>query len=170
MATKADILGELNRRMDAQDRAVFEAISDRLAGMGYAPRAVHARGAVLQFVDRAGHTIAKAGGREGASRAFFAFKLYAAFQNAAGGEPETRFRAAVQSAADRSGHRYRCVDCGACGEAPGERGYPALDAQGAAYTMCGAYVVEVPDLRPEELDELFRLIDAQHTRFSRSDR
>ncbi len=160
------MLAGLESLVNERERGTCRLLTDRLLDLGYLPRREKVRGYVLSFHSRqTGQTIAKIGVRSDTDRSVLcAIKFYACKM------PPPKFVGAVLAAVEASNRQYRCLDCGVCGAAEADRGYRLLLSDGEEFVRCGAYVVPIPDLQSEDIDDLGGLLREQHEYFlSRSE-
>jgi len=128
--------------------------------LGYLPQRQRVKGYVLSFRSRqTRQTIAKIGVIGDDRATFYSIKFYACR------EPPQRFRKAVEAAIEASPTQYRCCGCGVCGAAEEDRGYASVSPGGDEFVRCGAYVVRVPDLGQEDIEDFGALLREQHQYF-----
>lgn len=92
-------------------------------------------------------------------RVFFSIKFYACKN------PPQKFQNVVRQAIESSNMQYRCCDCGVCGAEKEKRGYRYTYPDGLDFIRCGAYVVKIPDLVPDDIDDFKSLLREQHEYF-----
>lgn len=156
-----DMTAALLPLVDERERVTCRSIADRLLELGYLPRREKVKGHVLSFRSpQTGQTIAKIGVRDDAyGSAFYALKFYARRM------PPPKFVGAIMAAVGASNGQYRCVNCGVCGAEEGDRGYRLDLGDGEEFVRCGAYVVKIPDLQPEDANDFGALLREQHQYF-----
>lgn len=153
------LISELISRLDADDQIICREVIICLESLGYVPQRQSVQSFMLSFHNKAvRQTIAKLGVKSG-GKAFYAVKFYA-FKN-----PPPRFTGVVRDTVLKSNMQYQCSNCGICGAAEGERGYMFTYPDGTKFIRCGAYVVEIPELTPEDIDDFCTLLREQHAYF-----
>lgn len=157
---QTDLLAGLMAKLNAEDRTLCRTITDCLAELGYMPQKQKINGCILSFRNsRVQQTIAKVGLRDTHKKAFFSLKFYACKN------PPPQYAAAVKRAILTTSGQYACCDCRACGAGKEDRGYRVAGPDGLEFVRCGAYVIEIPDLGPDDLDDFCTLLREQHQYF-----
>ena len=156
-----NLIRELVSLMKNEDKEMCQSIIDYLLELGYVPQKQKVQGYVLSFKNsQVKQTIAKIGAfNNGDKGTFFSIKFYACKN------PPQKFTNAVQQAIESSNMQYRCCGCNACGAQKEERGYHYIYPNGDEFIRCGAYVVKIPDLIPEDLNDFRNLLLEQHEYF-----
>jgi hypothetical protein len=157
--THQTLVSELLSQLNASDKVVWQSIINGLNELEYLPQKQKVQGYVLSFINKkVNQTIAKMGVKKG--KAFFGLKFYAC-KNLTG-----KFQKAVELMVISTNGRYRCTDCGICKAVAGERGYRYTYPDGREFIQCGAYIVEIPGLTPDDVPVLTGLLDEQHRYFT----
>lgn len=156
-----DLIDELLSLVNDGEKDTCRAIADDLLDLGYLPQKQTVRGYVLSFKSRrTGQTIAKIGALGDDDRgAFYSIKFYACK------EPPQKFRKAVETAIETTNMQYKCCGCGVCGAAEEDRGYSYVSPDSDEFVRCGAYVVRIPDLGREDIEDFGGLLREQHQYF-----
>ncbi|MHB1295429.1 MAG: hypothetical protein ACYC4R_10600 [Anaerolineae bacterium] len=157
----AALIADLVALLCPEDQAVCVPLIDCLLALGYLPQRQKVQGYVLAFKNNAlGQTIAKIAapsGRDG--RATVSVKFYACKH------PPRKFVEALRHAIESTPMQYRCCGCGVCGAQEQDRGYRYTDPTGAPFVRCGAYVIRIPDLVLDDVEDAKRLLREQHAYF-----
>ncbi len=155
------LISQLMSSLKNEDKEMCQSIIDYLLELGYVPQKQKVKGYVLSFTNnQVKQTIAKIGTLSNdEQRAFFSIKFYACKN------PPQKFLNAVQQAIVSSNMQYRCCGCNACGAREEDRGYHFLFPDGDEFIRCGAYVVKIPDLNPEDITDFRKLLQEQHEYF-----
>lgn len=157
---QTDLLAGLLAKMNAEDQTLCRRIADCLTELEYMPQKQKVNGCILSFRNsRIQQTIAKIGLRDTSKKAFFSLKFYACKN------PPPQYTAAVKRAILKTPGQYACCDCRACGAREEDHGYRVTGPDGLAFVRCGAYVIEIPDLGPDDLDGFCALLREQHQYF-----
>ncbi len=156
------MISELMSQLNEDEKDTCRRIVDSLTELGYIPQRQKVQCFVLSFKNReVNQTIAKIGVRSGVNKGvFYSIKFYACKN------PPEKFQNAVRDAILKSNKQYVCSDCGVCGAEKQERGYHYTYPNGEEFIRCGAYVVEIPDLASEDIDDFNNLLREQHTYFA----
>lgn len=155
----AALLSELMTLLNEDEKITCQKIIDCLTDLGYVPERQKVQGYVLSFKNKkVNKTIAKIGFKNGKG-VVYSLKFYAC-EN-----PAPKFSNAIRVTIVKSKEQYKCSNCGACGVDKQVRGYHYTYPNGREFIRCGAYVVEIPNLAPEDIDDFNNLIAEQHTYF-----
>lgn len=158
-----ELISELMSLLSDDEKVSCQNVFDCLTELGYVPQKQKAKSCyVLSFKNnRFRQTIAKIGVRNSVdNRAFYSIKFYACKN------PPQKFSQAVQYAILKSNTQYICADCGICGADKDVRGYHYTYPDGTVFVRCAAYVVEIPDLTSEDIEDFNNLLAEQHAYFS----
>ena len=142
-----------------EDRALYASIIDHLISLEYFPQKKRVKGLVLSFVNLAHNRVmAHVGMREGSEEPFFGLRFSACSVYS------EKFAQVVHDRLLSSGNRpAKCASCGFCKGSKHVYTYRFPD--GTQQASCGAFVLEIPHIKPIDLDEIKRLIDEQHAYF-----
>ena len=144
--------------LDDKTRPLYREIAGQLYELGYHP---HKERSYLVFKhDLHNKQMAKMGRKnDKAQTPYFALR----FSACRGYSP--RVAGIVAAAVARYPARAaRCIDggCHFCQGEPASHVYTHTFSDGRSQSHCGAYALEIPDILPEELDEIKRLIQEEH--------
>jgi hypothetical protein len=167
---KAELVSVLMSQLTDEDQRTYRQIIDYLVELGYVPQKQKVQGYVLSFKhDQTNKMIAKIGIRGGKHKgAFVAIKFFAC-QNV----PEKYHDALRREIESRNGQYCRPLrggseknKCGYCRSCTGGGlGYYHMYPDGREILRCGAYPVVIPDLAPEDIGAMKKLIGEQHRYF-----
>jgi hypothetical protein len=117
------------------------------------------KGYILSFSNlEHNRVLARCGIREGSENAFFGLRFSSCTNYS------DKFAEVVRGRILSSNSRLaKCCECGFC---KGDKFvYTYTFPNGEIKTACGAFVVEIPDVSAEDIDEIKRLIQEQHAYF-----
>ncbi len=159
---KEKLIAELISQLNDDEQIMCRKIIACLTELGYVPYKESVRDFVLSFKNReVRQTITKIGIKSGREKGvFYRIKFYACES------PPLKFLDAVINTVIQSNGQYGCSDCGVCGATEGKRGYRCQLPNGTEFLRCGAYVVEIPNLAPEDITDFNALLNEQHAYFS----
>jgi hypothetical protein len=159
--THSMLLSGLMCLLNEKDREMCQRIASHLIDLGYVPQRQKVQGYILAFKNnQVNQTIAKIGIRAGKKKeTLFSIKFYACKN------PPEIFAEAIQNAVLSTNGQYECCGCNLCGAAANERGYRCTYPEGTDFIRCGAYVVEIPCLAPEDINDFNHLLTEQHHYF-----
>ena len=145
--------------ISGEERLVFEPIIDTLVELGYTPMRKQTKGYILSFSNiEHNRVLARFGVREGGGRAFFGLRFSSCT------DYSDKFAEVVRERILSSNSRL--AKCGECGFCKGEKfTYTYTFPSGETKAACGAFVLEIPDVTIDDIDEIKRLIGAQHDYF-----
>ena len=157
-----DLLGAFFAQLDPVfEEPLYRALAAHLTELGYIPRAQGK--ASITFIPKAHNKqIAKMGiwtSKKSGVRPFFALRF-----SACKGYSQ-RFGDIVGDYIERYSTRAaRCTsaECGWCAGEAASHVYTHIFPEGEAKHHCGAYAIEIPDLREGDLPEIKRLIAEEH--------
>ena len=166
------MLNELMLLFTDEDKFMCQQVADFLMELGYVPQKQKVQGNVLSFkLNKTNKVIAKIGIRNGTNqRAFFSVKFFACKS------VPKKYIDALQYEIDSHNGQYsrpirsineknRCGYCGTC--TGGGLGYYFVYPNGKEVLRCGAYPIIIPDLTPNDIDEMKSLLLEQHKYFLR---
>ncbi len=144
--------------LDSATAPAYRAIAERLTALGYSPR--RERGNLSFKCEAHNKQMAKMGIRRGkAPGPFFALRFSACRGYS------RRFEDVVQSNIERYPSKTPGCAVGACvfcAGAPETHVYIHEYPDGTRGMHCGAYALEIPDVAPEDVQEIGRLIEEEH--------
>ena len=145
--------------ISAEQKLVYEPIINLLIERGYTPMKKQTKGYILSFSNLShNRVIARFGVREGGADAFFGLRFSSCINYS------DKFANVIRDRILSSNNRLaKCSECGFC---KGDKFvYTYTFPDGGMKAACGAFVLEIPDITTEDIDEIKRLIDEQHTYF-----
>lgn len=145
--------------ISGEEKLVYQPIINRLLELGYTPMKKQTKGYILSFSNLAhNRVLARFGIREGSGSAFFGLR-FSSCTNYSGKFAEV-IRSRILSSSNRPA---KCSECGFC---KGDKFvYTFTFPDGETKAACGAFVLEIPDVTTDDLDEINRLISQQHDYF-----
>jgi hypothetical protein len=157
----AELISGLMSLLEEEEKVMCQDIIDCLTKLDYIPQKQKVQGYVLSFKNnKVNQTIVKIGIRtKEIKKAFFSIKFYTCKN------PPQKFSKAVQKAILSSKEQYKCCNCNVCGADIEERGYHYTYPDGKEFIRCGAYVVEIPNLVPDDIYDFNNLLIEQHEYF-----
>lgn len=143
--------------ISAEQKLVYEPIIYRLIERGYTPMKKQTKGYILSFSNLShNRVIARFGVREGADAFFGAFSSCTNYSD--------KFANVIRDRILSSNNRL--AKCGECGFCKGDKFvYTYTFPDGEMKAACGAFVLEIPDVTTNDIDEIKGLIDQQHAYF-----
>jgi hypothetical protein len=145
--------------ISCEEKLVFQPIINMLIELGYTPVKKQTKGYILSFsnLDH-NRVLARCGIRGGGGNAFFGLR----FSSCA--NYSKKFADVVRSRILSSNSRMaKCSECGFC---KGENFvYTYTFPNGETKAACGAFVLEIPDVTPDDIEEILRLMGEQHEYF-----
>jgi hypothetical protein len=145
--------------ISGEEKLVYQPIINKLVELGYTPMKKNTKGYILSF-SKLDHNrvLARFGIREGNGKAFFGLR----FSSCA--NYSDKFAEVVRNRILSSNNRL--AKCGECGYCKGDKFvYTYTFPNGEAKAACGAFVLEIPNVAADDIDEIKRLIDEQHLYF-----
>lgn len=153
------LVHELLLMLNEQEKTTCQRIIHCLTELGYVPERQKVQGYVLSFKNKkVNQTIAKVGVKNGKDVSY-SIKFYACKN------PAPKFCGAIRDIVLKSKEQYKCSDCGVCGVDKEVRGYHYTYPNGREFIRCGTYLIEIPDLMPDDIDDFTSLIAEQHAYF-----
>ena len=152
---QAKLIEDFLIKQDESDRAFYRPIIDLLTCLGYSPKRTASATFGLDFrhpgLDQ---TIAKFYPHD------FRLKYYASH------DYSEKFHTSVKNVIEEFQGKYTgCYGCGRCGEEL--LGYTYVYEDGRKVFRCGRELNTIPNASIEDLEEIMRLIQAQHDFFQR---
>ena len=145
--------------ISAEEKLVYQPIINLLIKRGYTPMKKQTKGYILSFSNLShNRVIARFGVWEGGGNAFFGLRFSSCTSYS------HKFAQVVRDRILSSNNRL--AKCGECGFCKGDKFvYTYTFPDGEMKAACGAFVLDIPDVTINDIDEIERLIDEQHTYF-----
>lgn len=146
-------------KISDEDKAVMQPIIGMLIELGYTPMRKQTKGYILSFSNLChNRVLARFGIREGSENAFFGLRFSSCSTYSDKFAEVVRNRILSKNS--------RLAKCGECGFCKGDKfvytyGFP----NGETIAACGAFVLEVPNISADDLEEIKSLISEQHSYF-----
>lgn len=142
-----------------EEKLIFQPIINTLVELGYTPMRKQTKGYILSFSNlEHNRVLARCGIREESGKGFFGLRFSSCT------DYSDKFAQVVR---DRmlSGNS-RMAKCGECGFCKGDKFvYTYTFPDGETKAVCGAFVLEIPNVTADDIDEIKRLILEQHEYF-----
>jgi hypothetical protein len=142
-----------------EEKIVYQPIINMLVELGYTPMKKYTKGYILSFSNIShNRVIARFGVREGSESAFFGLRFSSCINYS------DKFAEVIRERILSSNNRL--AKCGECGFCKGDKFvYTFTFSNEEMKAACGAFVLEIPNVTTDDIDEIKRLIDEQHTYF-----
>jgi len=160
---------DLLARLEPADRSLCEALFSYMESLGYLPQKAQVSGYVLDFVNRDfNRKIARIGIRPGkAHTEAFSFSLRFSASDSYSEKFQDAVRKKNTSANAIKEYNDPALSCESCGVCPDDpRLYTYVYPDGQIVTSCGAYALPITGLTIDDMDEIKRLVAAQHEYFA----
>ncbi len=142
-----------------EEKLVYQPIITMLIELGYTPMRKQTKGYILSFsnLDH-NRVLARFGILEGGGKAFFGLRFSACTNYS------DKFTEVVRNRILSNNNRL--AKCGECGFCKGDKFvYTYTFPDGEMKAACGAFVLEIPNVTTDDIDEIKRLIGKQHGYF-----
>ena len=142
-----------------EEKLVYQPVIDMLVELGYTPMKKQTKGYILSFsnIDH-NRVLARCGIREGSENAFFGLRFSSCTNYS------NKFAEIVRDRLLSSNNRL--AKCGECGFCKGDKFvYTFTFPNGETKAACGAFVLEIPNVTTDDIDEIKKLIAEQHEYF-----
>lgn len=145
--------------ISSEQKMVYQPIINLLIELGYTPMKKQTKGYILSFSNLShNRVIARLGVREGDTDAFFGLRFSSCTNYS------DKFAKVIRDRILSSNNRL--AKCGECGFCKGDKFvYTYTFPDGQMKAACGAFVLEIPDVTTNDIDEIIRLIEQQHAYF-----
>lgn len=144
--------------LNETDRKNYKELIDILVSYGYQPYKKTTKGIVMTFNNLVhNRVIANMGMRENSDKPFFGLRFSACTEY-----PE-KFHEVVRNRILSSKRRpAKCAVCNYCG---GPKHVYVYQFPDGIQADCGAFVLEIPDINEQDVEDIRKLIDIQHHYF-----
>lgn len=145
--------------ISSEQKMVYQPIINLLIERGYTPMKKQTKGYILSFSNLShNRVIARFGVREGGADAFFGLRFSSCTNYS------DKFSKVIRDRILSSNNRL--AKCGECGFCKGDKFvYTYTFPDGEMKAACGAFVLEIPDVTTNDIDEIKSLINEQHAYF-----
>jgi len=152
-------VSEFYEMISNNERQVYQPIIEYLVELGYTPLRKRTKGFILSFSNLAhNRVIARFGVRNDADQAFFGLRFSSC------NEYSDKFADVIRDRILSSNNRLaKCAECRYCKGSKFVYSYTFPDGESKA--ACGAFVLEIPSISMDDLDEIKALIKEQHDYF-----
>lgn len=152
-------INEFNEMICAEEKSVYKPIMEYLTELNYTPIKKRTKGFILSFTNlEHNRVMARFGIREGSLNSFFGLRFSAC--NTYSDKFANVIRERIES------KNNRLAKCDSCKYCKGNKFvYVYKFPNGETKAACGAFMLDIPNVKMEDIDEIKKLIKEQHEYF-----